>query len=739
MSVGREVLHDSGAGHATGESVFIDDRPRAQGELEVGYVGAPVSAGRLKRVDAAKALAIPGVVAVFTAADLRHNRWGAIVADQPLLVSDEIGHIDEPVCVVAAETREALEAARRAISIEVEEGAPVYDIDEAAARGLILYRSQGLSRGDAAAAMARAPHRLSGSLEIGGQEHFYLESQASVVYPLEDGQLEIHTSSQHPTEVQHVCAEALGLRQHQVVCVVKRMGGAFGGKESQAAPFAAMAALVASRLKRAARIVLSKDDDMRTTGKRHPFKNRYEVGFDADGRILALRVELRADGGAYTDLSPSILDRAAFHVDGAYHIPDIRVDGMVCRTNRHSNTAFRGFGGPQGNLTIENILEEIALFLKKDAFEVRRLNVYGVDERNTTHYGQLVENNLLPELFARLHETSGYAERLESVQAFNASRVGKLRGLAMTAVKFGIAFTTRFLNQANALVNVHRDGTVQVSTGATEMGQGVNTKIRQVVAEAFAIETEMVRVMPTSTEKNHNTSPTAASSGADLNGAAALAACEEIKARLAPVAQGAGKTLSWPELIDRAYRERVALGAYGYFRTEGLDFDAATRRGRAFKYFTQGTAVSEVEIDEYTGDLKLRRVDILMDLGRPLNCGIDRGQVVGGFIQGAGWMTTESLAYDAKGRLTSSSPTTYKIPGIQDAPRIFNVVLLDQPGNDGGIRRSKASGEPPLLLSASVLMAVKNALSQRSGSLPGLRCPATPEEILMRLPEPAQG
>jgi len=729
-----EHPHDDVTGHVTGESVFIDDRPRLQGELEVGFVGTPVSAGRLKSVEASAALKINGVVAVFTAKDLPRNRWGTIARDQPLLVEDEIGYLGEPVCVIAAESREALAQARRAVRVEVEEMKPVYDIDEAVSLGRILCRSKGLGRGDVQAALARSPHRLSGVFEIGGQEHFYLESQASIAYPLENGHLEIHSSTQHPTEVQHVCAELLGLKHHQVVCVVKRMGGAFGGKESQAAPFAAMAALVASRLKRAARIVLDKSEDMRVTGHRHPFRNRYEVGFDVQGRILALQVDFRADGGAYTDLSPSILERAAFHADGAYYIPDIRVDGLVAKTHRSSNTAFRGFGGPQGNLTIENILEEIAIFLKKDSYEIRRLNAYGVGERDTTHYGQTVDNNLLPKLFDQLHQTSSYAERFLAVREFNAARSGRLRGLSMTAVKFGIAFTARFLNQASALVNVHRDGSVQVSTGATEMGQGVNAKIRRLVAGAFAIPEESVSVMPTSTEKNHNTSPTAASSGSDLNGGAALAACEEIKRRLAPL----GGELSWQERVNKAYLERISLGAYGFFRTEGLDFSEETRQGRAFNYFTQGTAVSEVEIDEATGDLKILRVDLLMDLGRPLHPDIDRGQTVGAFIQGAGWMTSESLAYDAKGRLTSDSPTTYKIPNIQDTPRVFNVDFIKNDGNTVNLHRSKAVGEPPLLLSASVLMAVKNALTSRVGGIPALRVPATPEEILMKLTENAQ-
>lgn len=771
MSVGKSLPHDSAISHVTGESWFVDDRPAMRDEVQVGVLGSPVAAGRLKKVDATEALKIPGVIAVYTYKDLHHNNWGTIFQDQPILVADQIGYKDEPVCVIAAETREALKRGLKAIKIEVEEDHAILSIEEALQEKSFLYTSRGLKFGDADTAMKNAPHKLSGVLDIGGQEHFYLESQATLAYPLENNQIEIHCSTQHPSETQHVCAEALGLSRHQVVCIVKRMGGGFGGKESQAAPFAAMAGLVAHKLKRSARLALDKDNDMRMTGKRHPFKNFYEVGFDKDGKILALKLKLYSNGGAYCDLSSSVLERAVFHADGAYFVENMQIEAAVCKTNMHSNTAFRGFGGPQGNMTIETALEEIALFLKKDAYDVRFANIYGKSDRNVTPYGQKVTHNVLPELFFELHKSSDYAERLKEIENWNRTNKGKLRGLSMTACKFGIAFNVRFLNQANALVNVHRDGTIQVSTGATEMGQGVNSKIRQIVSGEFGIPADDVQVMTTSTEKNHNTSATAASSATDLNGAAVLVACNKITPRLrwaahmmrqdriedlenfdSPKEAGVSdaelaeyqfidkqvvhKASGWKvalcDLVNKAYLHRISMGDYGFHRTEGLDYNPETRLGEAYKYFTSGTAVSEVEIDEYTGALKMRRVDLLMDIGNSINPGIDRGQVVGGFIQGAGWMTTESLWYDKTGRLISHSPTTYKIPNVQDTPREFNVNFL--PVKDGGsIYHSKAVGEPPLLLCTSVFLAAKHALSFRVKGMPNLRVPATPEEILMEL------
>lgn len=770
MSIGQNIPHDSSLGHVTGTSVFIEDRPRMQKELLVLPVGVPSASGTLKSISYEKALRAPGVFAVFTAKDLHHNKWGTIVQEQPVLVSDKIGHYDEPALLLVGDDYEKLLLARSLITFDIEKTTPILSIDEAIAKQSFICKSGPIRCGDIDAAMASAPHRLSGVFECGGQEHFYLESQACVVYPLEDGQVEVHSSSQHPSETQHVVAEALGLSLHQVVCVVKRMGGGFGGKESQAAPFAAMAALVAQKMNLPARLILSKDDDMMMTGKRHPFKNFYDVAFDNDGYILGLKAHLYADGGAYADLSSSILDRALFHIDGAYYLPNAHIEGHVCRTNMYSNTAFRGFGGPQGSMTIESIIEEIATYLKIDALTVRERNCYR-PENNVTHYGQKLENTPLQELFAKLTTDSEYVKRRQTIDSFNSQNPHKVRGLSMTATKFGIAFTARFLNQGNASVNVHKDGTVQVSTGATEMGQGVNTKIQQIVAHCFGIEASAVKVMATSTEKNHNTSPTAASSGADINGAAALKAAEGIKKRLAWVFQqtllGAvmddvnecpaldeallkleefefknnqikhlpsGKVLTWQELLMKAYFNRFSLGEYAHFKTEGLGYDKAKGVGTPFKYFTNGVAASEVEIDVFTGEYKVLRTDILMDLGRSLNPGIDRGQVTGAFVQAMGWVTSEKLYHNKDGKLLSHSPTTYKIPNVQDTPRIFNVDFIENNGNTANVHRSKAVGEPPFLLGISVWTALKDALRYKAqGRIPQIISPATPEVVLMEL------
>ncbi|WII73296.1 xanthine dehydrogenase molybdopterin binding subunit [Bdellovibrio sp. 22V] len=771
MSIGQNIPHDSSRGHVSGGSVFIDDRLLTQKEVLILPVGVPAASGTVKNIYTDIAAQQEGVLAVFTAKDLHHNAWGTIIPEQPILVQDKIGYYDEPAVLLVGTSMEALLRARSHIKFEIEKSEPILSIDDAIRKNSFIYKANAFVTGDVDAALAKAPHKLKGEFECGGQEHFYLESQACIAYPLEDGQIEIHSSSQHPSETQHVVAEALGLSLHEVVCIVKRMGGGFGGKESQAAPFAAMAALVATRMQRPARLCLSKDDDMMMTGKRHPFKNFYEVGFDNDGRILGLKAHLYADGGAYADLSSSILDRAMFHIDGAYYLPNAHIEGSVCRTNFHSNTAFRGFGGPQGTMTIESILEDIAVYLKKEAFEIRELNCYGVEKNNVTHYGQKLDHNPLPELFARIKKDSDYERRRQEIDVFNRSQSGYIRGLSVTATKFGIAFTARFLNQGNALVNVHKDGTVQVSTGATEMGQGVNTKIQQIVAHAFGIPPQDVKVMTTSTEKNHNTSPTAASSGSDINGAAALKACVALQKRLAWLFQHiihgtpmndiaecppledaqlrledfifSGKelqhlptkqTIAWPDLVKRAYLNRISLGEYAHFTTEGLGFDKARSMGTPFSYFTNGVAVCEVQVDTWTGEYKVLRTDILMDLGRPLNPGIDRGQVTGAFIQGMGWVTTEKLYYNKDGKLLSHSPTTYKIPNIQDTPREFHVHFIENNENRQNVHRSKAVGEPPFLLGISVWTALKDALKYRSGkTLPYIKSPATPEEMLMEL------
>lgn len=771
MSVGKNIAHDSARSHVTGESIFVDDRPRLKNEVLVGVVGAPVSAGLVKAIDLEEAKKVEGVLGIYTGADFHHNLWGTIVEEQPILAHLKIAYIDEPMVLIAAMDEAVIAKAKSKIKFDIEEHKAILTIDEAIAAKSILYEGPIFSRGQVDSAISNAPHKLSGEFIIGGQEHFYMESQATIAYPMENGQIEVHSSSQHPSETQHVVAHSLGLNFSEVVCIVKRMGGGFGGKESQAAQFAAMAALVAQKLKRPARLALTKDDDMMMTGKRHPFKNFYEIGFDNDGRILGFKAKLYANAGAYTDLTPSILERAMFHIDGCYYFPHCHIEGFALRTNQHSNTAFRGFGGPQGNATIESVLEDVALYLKKDSFLIRHINLYAKTERNVTPYNQLVDNNVLPELFEKLHLASEYRVLRQEVDQFNAEKSGKVRGLSMTGCKFGIAFTARFLNQGNALVNVHLDGTIQVSTGATEMGQGVNTKIAQVAASAFGIDVKNVKVMATSTEKNHNTSPTAASSGADINCAATLLACEKIMNRLrwiahlhfsgvsfndsqeyAPYVEGAvridhikfesdhlvnsksNQKVALIEIIKKAYLNRVSLGDYAHFKTEGLGFNKKTITGKAFNYFTNGAAVSMVEIDEYTGEMKILRTDILMDLGRPINPGIDVGQVSGAFTQGMGWVTTEQLSYGEGGKLLTHSPTTYKIPNIQDTPRVFNIHLLENHTNTQNVLRSKAVGEPPLLLGTSVWTAIKNALSYRvKTGLPKLVSPATNEAILMEL------
>ena len=729
--VGRDVPHDSARGHVTGQSIYVDDMPSLPGELVVDFVWSPFAHARIRSIELPDA--IPGVVALYTYRDLHHNRLGPIVQDEPLLAEDVCTFRGQPIVVIAAETREAVAAAKKAIRIDLEELPPILTIDEAIAAESFIGPTRVIRRGDPDGALATAEHVLEGKFVNAGQDHFYLESQAALVQPGEERHLTVHSSTQHPTEVQETIAHLLGIDMSEVVVISKRMGGAFGGKEAQATHPAAMAALVALKTRRPARIVYDKDLDMHATGKRHPFENRYRVGFSSTGEIVAMKVDLYSGGGAYADLSPAVMARAMTHAENAYFIPNAEIRGTVCRRNMPPNTAFRGFGGPQGVATMENILEEIAFVLKRDALEIRRANCYGVETRNVTPYAQVLENNTLPRLFAELTEKCEYDARLKSVRDFNATSPTHLKGLSMTAVKFGISFNTKFLNQANALVNIYLDGSVQVSTGATEMGQGVHTKIRQLVADELRVPLERVQVMATSTEKNNNTSATAASSGADLNGKAAVDACRRLRARLDEVEQQHKGTITWEELVRKAYMERVPLGERGFYATERIDWDWTSGSGHPFLYFTMATACSEVLIDRFTGELKVLRTDVLMDIGKPLNPGVDRGQCVGAFVQGMGWVTTEELRYAANGELLSHSPTTYKIPNINDLPEQFSLEWIDHE-NPVNIRGSKAVGEPPLLTAISIWCAVKHALGFVSNGAPAtLRLPATNEEILTRL------
>lgn len=760
--IGKNIPIDSSTGHVAGKSVFIDDRAATTNEVFVGVLSAKVAKGILKNIDDSKAKRHPDYLGLWTSEQVATKKWGTIVHEQPLLVIDQISYFDEVVGIFASKSRYSLKEIRDLIEIEIEEQTPILSIKKARAADKILHKVPShFKRGDIAKVFKSAPHTLKGVVSCGGQEHFYLESQAAVAYPGENGQMEIHSSSQHPSETQRLVAEALGVPFHKVVSVVKRMGGGFGGKESQAAPFAAYAALVARDLGCPARCVLTKDEDMKITGKRHPFLNEYEVAFDDSGKILGYRTHLQADGGAYFDLTSSILERGMFHADGAYYLETCDISGVAFYTNNHSNTAFRGFGGPQGNLTIESVIEDIAQYLNKDAFDIRRFNIYS-GEGQLTPYNQAFHNNMLPDLFDGLADMANYKQRMLEIEAFNKRKNGKIRGLSMTATKFGIAFTAKFLNQGNALVNVQIDGTVQASTGATEMGQGVNTKIQQIVAHAFGLDPEAVLLMPTSTEKNHNTSPTAASSGSDINGAAALHACNKIKARICALMKqwdsedeievGKGQIdpavkfenaqviygelkVPFTEVCQKAYMNRISLSGYAHYKTPNLGFDIQKVQGPAFNYFTQGTALTEVEIDEYTGELKLLRADLFMDLGRPINPGVDRGQTTGAYIQGMGWLTSEALVYTEKGELLSHSPTTYKIPSIHDTPRVFNIEFITNDDNERAVHRSKAVGEPPFLLGISAFTAIKNALRARApkGELVKLNAPATNETILNEL------
>ncbi len=768
-SVGEAIPHDSARFHVTGSAAFLDDLPPLAGELFVDFVPAPIAAGRLQSIDAQEAMRLPGVMALFTAADLpiyhlpgRVNAFGPIFHDEPFLVADEISYVGQPVAVVAALDRHIARRAAAMVKLECEPSEPILSIDQAIAAGAFIGPRRVIRQGNVDAAFATAPHVLQGHLRTGGQEQLYFESQACIAIPGEGGSLRVIASTQNPSETQQVVAEALGLSLHQVVCECKRMGGGFGGKETQSAIPAVMAALVAHHTRRSARIVYRKDQDMIVTGKRHDYQTQYRAAFDDEGRLLAIDVEFHSNGGAFADLSTSVMERSMLHVDNAYRIPAARITGQVCRLNLPPNTAFRGFGGPQGVVVIENILQEIAITLGKDAWDIRRLNTYrdGDPQRSITPYGQVVRDHVLHETLDELERTSDYRRRIAEIARSHSSSDVTLRGIAMTQIKFGISFTTRFLNQGNALVNVFTDGSIQVSTGGTEMGQGLNTKIRQVVADQFGIDPDLVSLMNTSTEKNHNTSPTAASAGTDLNAMAATEACESIRRRMANYA---AQRLADPErglspsaehirfergmvfdtrdplsslpfgiFCDSARRDRIDLGARGFYATPGVDFNRETGKGTPFHYFTTGAAVAEVSIDRLTGETTIDRVDLLMDVGKMINPGIDHGQIIGGFVQGAGWCTMEELVHDHQGCLLSTSPTTYKIPNITDFPLTFNLATIENTKHRINVRRSKAVGEPPLMLGIAVWMAIKHALSclDDKRSLYPLPLPATPAVIL---------
>ena len=753
-AVGAARPHESAHLHVAGEAPYVDDLPEVAGTLHAALGLSPVARGRLASVALERLRAEPGVVAVLGAADVPGpNDCGPILHDDPILADGDVRYVGQPVFAVIGATRDA---ARRAAAkapevLAIEPLPPVLSALEAHQRGEYVLPPMHLVRGDARAAIDAAPHRLAGTLAIGGQEQFYLEGQASYALPLEDRGLRVHCSTQHPSEMQHLVAKALGLSSHHVQVECRRMGGGFGGKESQSALFACVAALAAQRLQRPVKLRVDRDDDFLVTGRRHPFHHAYEAGFDDAGRVLGLELTLVSNAGHSADLSGPVMTRALCHVDNAYWLPDVALHGFSARTNTQSNTAFRGFGGPQGALAIEAILDEVARALGRDALDVRRANLYGTTARNVTPYGQALEDNVLHELMAELERRSDYRARRTAVDAFNASSPVLKRGLALTPVKFGIAYTATQMNQGGALVHVYTDGSVLVNHGGTEMGQGLHTKVAQVVAHELGVPMARVRVSATDTHKVVNTSATAASSGSDLNGKAAQDAARQIRERLAAFAArrfgGAaddvrfehgtvhanGQAIPFDGLVHHAYEDRVQLWSDGFYATPGLHWDPQAMRGRPFYYFAYGAAVSEVAVDTLTGENRVLRVELLHDVGRSLNPAIDIGQIEGAFVQGMGWMTTEELVWHPQsGLLMTHAPSTYKIPTANDCPPAFDVRLFDNANAADSIHRSKAVGEPPLLLAFSVFFAIRDAVSAAGGHRvqPPLGVPATAEAVL---------
>ncbi|HEX8366602.1 MAG TPA: xanthine dehydrogenase molybdopterin binding subunit [Allosphingosinicella sp.] len=734
-TVHRPLPHDSADLHVAGAATYVDDLPEPPGVLHLAFGHAAEGHAALLSLDLEAVRAAPGVVAVLTAADIPgENNVGPVVHDEPLLADGEILYPGQPLFLVAATSTRAARRAARLGKAEVELRPALVTIADASAAGCEIEETQIMARGDADAALAAAAHRLTGTLEMGGQEHFYLEGQAALAIPGEQGQLHILSSTQHPSEIQHLTAKLLGRSHAEIVVEVRRMGGAFGGKETQAAAFALACALVAAKTGRPAKFRADRDDDMAATGKRHDFAVDYDVGFDGEGRIEGIRIALASRCGATADLSPAINDRAMFHADNCYYLPAVEIVSQRLRTHTVSNTAFRGFGGPQGMMAIERVMDAIAAHLDRDPLDVRQANLYGPG-RDVTPYHMQLTDNVAPELIAELAERTGYAARRAETEAFNAAHNVLKKGLALTPVKFGISFTTSHLNQAGALVLVYADGSVHLNHGGTEMGQGLHIKIAQVVADVFGLPVEAVKVSATRTDKVPNTSATAASSGADLNGMAAKNAAETIKKRLDAFAASDPESAGWsfPELCRRAHLNRISLAATGYYATPDIGYDRKSHRGRPFLYFAYGTALSEVVIDTLTGEHKVLAVDILHDVGRSLNPAIDMGQIEGGFIQGMGWLTTEELVYDDRGRLLTHAPSTYKIPTANDRPARMDIAIWERGRNaEPTIHRSKAVGEPPLMLAISVFSALTQAVAAAApgNGLPKLDAPATPERIL---------
>jgi xanthine dehydrogenase large subunit len=752
MSLGASHPHDSAALHVSGRAEYCDDIGLPANTLHAAFGMSPIAHGRIVSLDLSAVAAAAGVAAIALPEDIPgENNYGGAVHDDPIFAHTLVEYAGQPVFAVAADSMRCARKAALLAKLNIAPLPALLDIRAALAAQSFVLPSQSMRRGEPQARLATAPRRLRSTFTMGGQDHFYLEGQIAAALPQEDGGMLLHSSTQHPTEVQAVVAHALAISANRVVVNCRRMGGGFGGKESQAALLAAAAAVLARKTQRPVKLRMDRDADMLMTGKRHDFVGDYDVGFDDEGRVLALSVMLASRCGYSADLSGPVNDRAMFHLDNAYYLEHVEIVSHRCKTHTVSNTAFRGFGGPQGMLVIEAILDDIARTLGLDPLDVRRLNLYGMTERNVTHYGQAVEGNRLPAILDQLELSSEYRRRRAQVIRWNAAQPIIKRGLALTPVKFGIAFTSTLFNQAGALVQVYTDGTVLLNHGGTEMGQGLHVKVAQVVANELGIPLSAIRVSATDTSKVPNTSATAASSGSDLNAKAAQAAALTIRERLAKLAaerwavdageirfadghvQAGMRRLPFADLARRAHEARVSLSATGFYRTPKIHWDKDTKLGRPFFYYAFGAAVTEVSLDTLTGETQMLRVDILHDVGNSLNPAIDLGQIEGGFLQGAGWLTSEELVWNAAGELCTHAPSTYKIPTARDWPALARVELLAAAPNDEDVvYRSKAVGEPPLMLALSVFHAIRDACAAcgDGAALPALSAPATPEAVL---------
>jgi len=739
--------------HVQGSAPYIDDIASPEESLHVAFVLSNVAYGKINLVDTKKAQMADGVHSILLAQDIEHLKIGPIKHDEPLLAMDEILFHGQAVAAVLADSHENARKAATLVNVDVTEHESIVTIEQAMSKKSFLSDPLEIEIGDANKAIKRATNTLSGKLTIGGQEHYYLEGQVALAIPTEDNEMVIHSSTQNPTEVQHLVAHVLEIPHNAVEIITRRMGGGFGGKETDSSQLACICAIFAKQARRPVRARLPRKDDILMTGKRHDFVASYKVGYSDQGQIQGIKIEFAARCGYSLDLSKAIVARALFHADNAYYLPNASFRGFLCKTNTASNTAFRGFGGPQGMLAIENILEEIAYNLEVDPLEIRELNYYQQKTNNTTPYSQVVKDNIINEITSQLVNQSSYKKRRKSLEIFNQQNKYLKKGLALSPVKFGISFTTSLLNQAGALVHIYKDGSIYLNHGGTEMGQGLFVKIAQVVADEFGVNLERVKVSATSTAKVPNTSPTAASSGSDLNGMAAREACIRIKNNLIAFAikhfeiKGSdikfsrskvflgNKKMDFDDFISLAYLNRVELFSNGYYKTPKIYYDEVKKLGRPFYYFSYGACVSEVVVDCLTGEYKLLAVDILHDVGASLNPAIDMGQIVGGFIQGMGWLCSEELKWSDSGLLLTTGASTYKIPAIGDTPEHFNVTIKpDISNHENTIHKSKAVGEPPLMLAISTWLAIKNAIfNADNDNKSGLNAPAGFEEVFFNL------